>query len=623
MAKVEVAIIGCGPRGLNVLEQLVRAACNNSDLAEIEIHAIDPGELGQGCHAAAQPAFLLTNTLASQVTAFSPKDMNDPTKGEDGPSFTDWARQAGYRRFGFDYRRGLGGEEIGDFDYLPRAMLGEYLSFAWNQIAEALPVSAKLHHHRCLATGIEANLTTVLLENGGRIRADYVIIATGHGENRLTAHESKMADFVTQHRHVNQKLQFFNSIYPIERLDRIASDCIVAMQGLGLTAYDAITALSLGRGGQFRLSDGTLIYEKSGREPKILLFSRHSLPAAARGVNQKGLIGAHRAQFLTVEAVEAVRQLNDSGKIDFKAQILPLLKLEMAYAYRCAKTGETIDPKSFVPTDHERAVIDDLIMPHSVLERADFISFKRAVFERIAQDLAEAQRGNLASPLKAAADVIRDLRAGLIAAIEHRGLTPQSHRYVIEQFIPMANRITFGPPLRRNAELLALIKAGIVDWGGGPGAKIVPDPDRSRFVIESTFPNMVVQMPADVLVIARVPQSRPAEDMSDLPSNLLRSGKIKPFLNADYHPCGIDIDRQMHPVGSDGSSWKNVWVVGFPVEGAHFHTHALPRPFRRSTQASDAASIVAQLLADVQARLKEEAAGRTDISIYIEQGFTK
>ena len=91
-------------------------------------------------------------------------------------------------------------------------------------------------------------------------------------------------------------------------------------------------------------------------------------------------------------------------------------------------------------------------------------------------DLREAEAGNLGSPVKAATDVLRDTREALRSAVEYGGLTPASHRYFVEEFNAVTNRISFGPPRRRNLEYLALHAAGIIDIAGGPG----PGCERTR-----------------------------------------------------------------------------------------------------------------------------------------------
>lgn len=600
MADISIAIVGGGPRALNVLEHLGRCVRRNPAFPPLTIHLIEPGEPGQGCHPASQPDYLLMNTLASQVTAFSPLDMDNPAAGECGPSLAAWARKAGYRRVGDAYQRSAVGEDIGDLDYLPRAILGEYLTYCWQLIVADLPAGMHVRHHRYRAVDMTAAPQGITLENGAVIHAHYVVLATGHGENRLGPVEAGFQAFVQTHQQSNPKLAFVNAIYPVERLQHIRPGAVLAMQGLGLTAYDAISVLTVGRGGAFHKEDGKLQYRASGNEPRILLYSRHGLPTAARGVNQKGLTGAYSARFLTRNAVETLRMESPDGKIDFVRQIMPLLKKEMAYAYRLASLGAPVDPVHFQPTAEESRLIDELIAPREIGNCPTFASFKASAIANIAADLFEAHRGNVESPIKAATDAIRDIRDGISAAIEFAGLSPESHAYVVEYFVPMSNRISFGPPLRRNEELIALIEAGIVDWAGGPGATVEVDHVRKQFIITSQFTSETIRTPADVLVLARVQSYRPAEDNSALYRNLLRRGLARPFKNGGYHPQGIDVDRQLRLLTASGAPLQNVWALGFLTEGARFHTHALLRPLRRSPLATDAALIASQIATHVE-----------------------
>ena len=99
---------------------------------------------------------------------------------------------------------------------------------------------------------------------------------------------------------------------------------------------------------------------------------------------------------------------------------------------------------------------------------AEFRAFRCAGARRPAR----GRGGNLGSPVKAATDVLRDTREALRSAVEYGGLTPASHRYFVEEFNAVTNRISFGPPRRRNLEYLALHAAGIIDIAGGPGARL-------------------------------------------------------------------------------------------------------------------------------------------------------
>ena len=600
MSEISVAIIGAGSRALNVIEHLAWRLSSDSALPGVVVHLIDPGEPCAGVHVANQSSQLLTNTLASQVTMFSPTNRLEPKSPPSGPSFTEWARRQGYRRFGTEYRQAAGGEEIGELDYLPRAMLGEYLRDAFRMVLQRAPKAMTVKHHRTTAIDVSEHPRRVHLENGDRIPWDALIIATGHCELQPSPEELKIQSFVTRNRSRNSRLRYIGNPYPTSRLAEISRSDVVLVQGLGLTAYDDIADLTAGRGGGFVETGGGLRYIRSGEEPLIRLFSRQSLPYGARGVNQKGVDGGHVAQFLTRPAVDAIRARSAAGgmgKLDFLTDILPLIRKDMAFAYRCAEQRRKIDVEDFRPTPTEDAIIDRIFEPKELLSCGGLSELRSRVVKYLRDDLAEAVRGNVDSPLKAATDAIRDLRDGLSAAIEFGGLTPESHRYVVEVFVPLTNRITFGPPLRRNAELLALIEAGVVDWAGGAGARIRLDEGLARFVVQTTFGSKEECVAGDVLVTARVFGHRPLEDVRPLSRNLVERGIARPFCNGNYHPHGLDVDRGLRLLRADGSPNRSIWGIGFVTEGPRFHTHALPRPGRRSSQLADAARLVDDLLA--------------------------
>lgn len=607
MAEISIAIIGAGPRALNIIECLAWRLTNEASLPDVRVHLIDPGQPCEGVHTTTQSSHLLTNTLASQVTMFSPANPLDPNTAVSGPSFTEWARSEGYRRFGAAYRRcATGGEEISDLDYLPRAMLGQYLRSAFEIILRRAPGRLRAVHHKELAVDASDDPCCVYLESGSRIKCDALILATGHCELQPAPDDLQRQSFVALNRSRNPRLGYFGNPYPTSRLNLISSAATVLVQGLGLTAYDVVTDLTSGRGGAFVDDQDGLRYVRSGEEPRILLFSRQSLPYSARGINQKGVDGGHTARFLTKEAVDSlrarIRSGNGTGRIDFRTEIVPLIRKEMAFAYRCAAERRPVDPDNFQATPVEEAIVDRILEPNELLNCHGLPEFRSKIIEYLRNDLKEAQRGNLGSPLKAATDSIRDLRAGLSAAIEFGGLLPDSHRYVVEHFVPLTNRITFGPPLRRNAELLALIKSGIVDWAGGPVARLHMDSNIGRFVVKTPFKFGTESTAGDVLVVARVFGHRPLEDKRPLSRNMVSRGIARPFYNGDYHPHGLDVEQRMRLVRADGSPNHRIWGIGFVTEGARFHTHALPRPRRRSTQLSDAAALVDDLFESLEVR---------------------
>ncbi|WZB71405.1 hypothetical protein WJ968_05265 [Achromobacter xylosoxidans] len=94
---------------------------------------------------------------------------------------------------------------------------------------------------------------------------------------------------------------------------------------------------------------------------------------------------------------------------------------------------------------------------------------------------------------------------------------------------------------------------GIIDIAGGPGARLRADEAGARFRIEARYGERVETSQADVLIVARLDAYSPLTDASPLSDNLLGRGLVRPYLNGGYHPGGIEIDQQLHPVGADGA----------------------------------------------------------------------
>ncbi|NRR32962.1 FAD/NAD(P)-binding protein [Oxalobacteraceae bacterium] len=604
MKRNSVTIIGMGPRGLSVLERLA-ALLQRLPLA-LDIRVIEPGDCGQGAHAASQPQHLLINTVASQVTLFpTPGTVRDAPVCAT-PSLTEWARQHGYRRVGQRYLRVMSnvGAVISDADYLPRCLLGEYLGWVYQQLAAGLPDCATLRQHRQRAVDLwrqPDGRCAVELDNGFIELSDFVFLTTGHGHNAATEQETRLSAFARAHAARNPQLAYVRQVYPLDNLAGIAAGTRVAVQGLGLSAHDVVAELTVGRGGVFEGEGGALRYRPSGKEPLLILFSRNCLPNVARGVNQKGLGGRHRPHYFTVDAIAALREqaLRERGsrQLDFERELLPLLLRDMGLVYRGARDGRMPDPARYVLSVADGVLLDRLLFPLRGRRFAALADFRAYLDDYLRSDLAEAELGNVISAVKGATDVLRDVRASLQAAVEHGGLTPESHRHFLEVFHPAINRVSFGPPRRRNQEWLALLACGVATLASGPGASVECDEAAASFVLETPFLSGPLRAHFDVLLSARLDAYSPQTDVSPLSRNLLRRGLVRPYLNGNYHPGGIDIDADSHPLDASGLPLATLWVLGYPVEGAHYYTHALPRPLMASRQVRDADRCVSAMFA--------------------------
>lgn len=598
MPDAHVVIIGGGPRAITLVERFATLAVAMPTNGSLLVSVIDLGEPGCGVHDASQPDYLWTNTLASQVTIWPAGQFDTACRGMDH-AFLDWASLQGYQKQyrGRDVFQKEGGIPLTDGDYLPRQLLGAYLGAMMDVVRQCLPDHIGFQHVRDYAMDVEESEDgyAVILNSGKMLKADFVIIAHGHGERMPTPEDQAMVEAVARFSQVNENLRFYKTPYPVASLQAISPESTVGVLGLGLTAHDVLAALTVGRGGQYELVDGRLTYVPSGSEPKIYLASRETLPFAARAINQKGRTGRHSAAFFTPQKVRDLqyRANADNGrKLDFLQDLWPILRQEMAYAFRTVTEKRAIAPETFEPTAAELALIEDELWPLRHTRFSSRSSHRSWFLEKFVRDLAEAGRGNLTSGIKAATDVLRDCRDGLRAAVEFGALEPHSHCYFASEFNSIINRVSFGPPLRRNQELLALFEAGVVDLAGGPNTLVDFDPERAKFRIRATFGESTSSTWTDSLVLARLDVYSPASDARDISRNLLRRGLISPFRNGDFHPSGIAVERSLKVRKADGSIARSMWAIGCVVEGPHYYTHALPRTGLASKQTADAHVIV-------------------------------
>lgn len=597
-----VAIIGMGARGLGVLERLTAIYREMGHSGpDLDIHLIDPGEYGQGTHSSDQQQHLLANTVASQVTMFADETVTGAGAIRKGPSLLEWARLEGYRKSGNQYYKASSsdGEEIQENEYLPRALLGEYLTWTYDYIVRTLPPGIYLSRHKRVAIDLKQwgdGTLSLTLDNGYTFQVDYVFLTTGHGHNLPDASDNQFYRFVQENSTRNPHLQYCRTPYALRQLKSISQDATVAIQGLGLSAHDVISELTAGRGGRFVTAEDGLKYVASGREPRLLLFSRNSLPFSGRATNQKGVGGQYQSQFFTREAINGLRKAalvtRGSWQLDFEKELWPLLMKEMAYVYRGTKSGYWQKPESFEPGTKEYAALDEILYPTQNRRFESLADFTKFIVRYLEWDLEQARGGNRCNPIKTATDMFRDVRSNLRYAVDFGGLTPASHRQFMDEYCPIMGRVAIGPPKERNEELLALLEAGIVEWAAGPNAKVRFDQTAAKFAIQTEFARQTEETYADVLIKARIEPFLPEQNDSLLMRNLLRRGLVRPYFNGDYHPGGIDITKEQNPIGSDGQPIRNVWALGNIVEGPNFYTHVLPQPCINSGVVRDAGRCV-------------------------------
>jgi FAD-NAD(P)-binding len=541
---VRIAVIGVGPRGLSVLERVVSHARTSGP--PIELLLIEPGELGVGIHSASQPDFLLLNTIASQLTIFSDEQMTPGKPVTAGPSLFEWCR--------------LRNAAVRFDDFLPRRLLGEYLTWAAGVLLAEAPDRLTVHRLRTYATDVRqaGGRAVVTLADGREEVADLAVVTTGHG----LASAARM------------RLNGAAGIpYPLPHVADIRAGQTVAVLGSGLTAMDVVAMLTVGRGGRFRQGR----YLPSGNEPRIVLTNRSGQLPCARPATRADRRPAP-ARYFTPEAVHALRAQAPDGRLDFRSQVEPLIVREVYTRMAGASPAE-------------RAMVAEVLQPAGRRWQS-YQDFCDHQLDRARADLVEAERGLGDSLVKEGLECLRDHRRALCAALDPPGLTAESHEYFMKVYVPLVNRAVIGPQKERIREVLALRQAGIVSLGPGPRPLLTPE--SSGWRLRSTGLEEPSEQAVDVVINANLSWPVIDPDLDPI-SNALRRW-VAPG------PGGarcLGLDRYGYAIAQrQGGERRTVAVFGPPAEGASYYNHYVPSPGVWSRILTDLDQVLEPVLAD-------------------------
>ncbi|MGW0709985.1 FAD/NAD(P)-binding protein [Streptomyces sp. NPDC002643] len=630
-----IALVGAGPRGTSVLERLCASAPELlSPGTRLTVHVIDPAPPGPGqVWRTAQSPHLLMNTVASQVTLFTDETVDCSGPIRPGPSLYEWATAGGLGESG---ARGGPGEPdpspaLGPDDYPTRAQYGRYLEWVFDEVVRGAPGGLRIEAHRTRAVRLDdaPDGTQRLTLADGRVLTGLaaVVLAQGHLPTVPGRAERDLTAYADHH-----GLRHFRPANPADLdLSPIAPGEPVLLRGLGLNFFDHMALLTTGRGGRFvydEEGDGGPRYLPSGREPRLYAGSRRGVPYSARGDNAKGPYGRHTPLVLTPETIAAFRKRADSGEApDFLAEIWPLVAKEVETVYyegllrtrgQEGREGPAIRGEGapggegplfrelFLAAPHlgpqEAAVLDEFGIaaaerwswertsrPYTGEEFADPAAWRSWLLAYLREDAARARLGNVDGPVKAALDVLRDLRNELRLIVDHRGLTGESRRDHLDRwYTPLNAFLSIGPPRRRIEEMAALIEAGVLTVLG-PGLE-VRAADGAWSACSPDVPGSAVRV--TTLVEARLPEPDLRATDDDLLAGLLRTGQCRAHVVDGYETGGLDVTgRPYHLMDRQGVAHARRFAFGVPTEGVHWVTAAGARPGVDSVTLSDADAV--------------------------------
>ncbi|MEU2287629.1 FAD/NAD(P)-binding protein [Streptomyces sp. NPDC013178] len=597
-AAVAVALVGAGPRGTSVLERLCASAPELLPPgARLTVHVVDPAPPGPGLvWRTGQSPELLMNTVAAQVTLFTDDSVDCAGPIRPGPSLHEWA-----------------GGELGPDDYPTRAQYGRYLEWVFTRTVRQAPPAVHVETHTARAVRLDdaADGRQVLTLDDGRVLLGLsaVVLAQGHLPVAADADQQRHAAYAERH-----GLCHIPPANPADvDLSPVAPGEPVLLRGLGLNFFDHMALLTTGRGGRFTPAGaGGLRYVPSGREPRLYAGSRRGIPYQARGDNAKGPYGRHTPLVLTPEVISGFRKRADSGDApDFRTEIWPLVAKEVETVYYSALVRHPGFADRFLAAPHrtpqEAAVLTEfgvaeadrwswerISRPYAGREFAHPEQWRAWLLAYLRRDAEEAARGNVRGPLKAALDVLRDLRNELRLVVDHKGLSGASRRDHLDRwYTPLNAFLSIGPPRRRVEELAALVEAGVVEVLG-PRLE-VREEDGAWRAHSPDVPGSAVRV--TTLIEARLPETDLRRTADALLAHLLRTGQCRPHTVDGYVTGGLDVTpRPYCLMGRQGRAHRRRFAFGVPTEGVHWVTAAGARPGVDSVTLSDADAVARAVL---------------------------
>ncbi|MDK8511541.1 FAD/NAD(P)-binding protein [Corynebacterium bovis] len=700
--EVSVAVVGAGPRGVSVLERLAAhlesagsaqaagSAGSAGPGTRLVVHLIDPAEPGAGeVWRTDQPDILCMNTLADAVTLFTEPGASVTAPVHEGPTLHAWARARGLTGTGSDAApdaepevtasaaepevaapaaapsaRLDGPSALHPWSHPPRALYGRYLRWCLDRAVDrlaALGVDVRVHRSRAVAlhadapaTGTDAPATdtattdTLLLADGTSVTAHATVLAQGWTPVEPDAMERFLAVTVDSAAQMSaaigrpSPLTWVRPGTPVDQdLSSLAAGAEVIVRGLGMGFTDAVTLLTVGRGGRFvrdAAARSGLRYVPSGREPRIVASSHRgypflpkpefgampptpSMPRLTALLDRFGP-GGPDTEPGSLDATDPGTGVWPAVVRDAHEEFLRTLLtstvgtpgplLDRARAVIDAAR----DPESLHRDPGIRAVIaeavggpaaggsgsgDDAALPCLDIPAlmdpvgayrpgdgaaggagadpgADPVAdFTAWVGDRLVDDLREAAAGR-DSALRAGLRVIGAARTP-VHLIGQAGRYTAASRPAVARLTAFGQMVGSGPPAFRTRELLALVDAGVVRFAGAHPTVVV-DPEAPAFVLTSpTTGDHPVAAPALLDAWMHAPDVRSSAD--PLTAALVAAGRVRPFTpGADGRPTrSPDVDLpSTRVIGADGTPDPRVHLVGIPLQELRAGTTVSPVP---------------------------------------------
>jgi hypothetical protein len=248
---------------------------------------------------------------------------------------------------------------------------------------------------------------------------------------------------------------------------------------------------------------------------------------------------------------------------------------------------------------------------------ADGESYQRSLETWMAADLKEAERGFEGSPLKAALEICREFRDIIRYAIDFGGLTDASLDRFYSYHVETINRLIIGPQKERAANILALLRSGLMSISLGPNPLVRWDEGSRAWAISSSALLAPRMSSADWLYKGYTDRLKSLESDTNVVGAMARRGMIRQFRSESRVVFSADVDNRGHPIAENGKAVSRIWAFGLLCEGATFYNGYLTSPGRFERAQFDADRAVNELVEDIRHVVNRQEAHGSGVAMEV------
>ncbi|WFP17190.1 FAD/NAD(P)-binding protein [Citricoccus muralis] len=622
---VTIAVIGAGPRGVSFLERLLAQLSRDTLSQRVRIVVCEPHQVGPGrVWSTEQSELLLMNTPSFYPTAAATAGTGLADSGV-GLTFDQW-RQSTARVNATLHRN----------DYPPRAVYGAYLRELSDRVRAALENHPAVQDYTIVSENIvevvEAEHAgySLATESGRVLQADHVVLALGHGEARLNRNQQQLLDASE-----SVGLNYIPPNLPAEvDYASIPAGADVLIRGMGLNFFDALSQFTQARGGTYvetgRGPGQRFDYVPSGQEPVLHAGSRRGTPYFPKAETDAFVPHGVTLRYLTDANVQ--RLLDQDEQVDFQRDLWPLIHRDVVRAYYDTLVQEK--PETFGAVTTARNFYTHLVTMLEVSDRGEPLTRRHVEdalrdfgldqqpfdIRSLSQPIADSSFATSEEYQREVHDVLVQLcehaaageRSAVMMAIgtlhaarlvvkrlvaEQRVSDPSRLRDIAGWFEPLVEGLASGPPLERIEQLLAVSRAGLVQFiGPAPHFEVAESIDHEG---QSRFAAVSPHVGTDANPVAAHLQRRPSQFRHEgtwmleamMPANqvqlsenpllrqLLDSGLARPRPEENDEGAilpgrGLDVTapRPYRLIRADGTAHRSVYVLGLQLASVQWGT---------------------------------------------------